>query len=95
MGQAPRKILLLLLPALLTPAWGFLIAEGIINFGGGEKDILILLPYLIWWLIYLIIGSILWKQPLRKMFKLALLYSFTILLVLWLGLVAYGSIITR
>jgi hypothetical protein len=32
------------MPVLLTPVWGYLIADGYINFGGGEKDLLLGIP---------------------------------------------------
>jgi hypothetical protein len=34
------QLVLALLPLLLTPVIGFLLAEGMLNAGGGEKDIL-------------------------------------------------------
>jgi hypothetical protein len=33
------KLLLCFFPILLTPLWGYLIADGYLNFGAGEKDL--------------------------------------------------------
>ncbi len=63
-----RNILLRLggciIPLVLTPVWGFLIAEGHLNFGGGEKDLLMLIPWLVWSLIFLIIYIVAWQRSL-------------------------------
>ena len=84
------KSLLLLLPLALTPLWGYLLTEGIINLGGGEKDLLVLIPYVLWCLLYLVAGFFLRKHSTRKMLFLALLYSFSIILVIWLGVLEYS-----
>jgi hypothetical protein len=36
------------IPVLLTPVLIYALAEGILDFGGGEKDILLAAPWLIW-----------------------------------------------
>ena len=46
------KMAICLLPLALTPFWGFLISEGYLNFGGGCKDIILLIPWLLWSLVY-------------------------------------------
>lgn len=69
------KLILCLLPLLLTPIWGYFIAEGYLNFGGGEKDLFLLLPWLVWSVIYLIFFIILWIK--RKHIKFIALFSLT------------------
>lgn len=36
------------LPLALTPGLVWLLAEGYVNLGGGEKDILMALPWMVW-----------------------------------------------
>ena len=42
------KLILCIIPLLMTPVWGYLIADGHLDFGGGEKDLLLLIPWMIW-----------------------------------------------
>ena len=58
---------------LLTPILGYLIAEGHLNFGGGEKDLFLLIPWVIWAFIYLLIFIIAWIK--HKNIKVIVLYS--------------------
>lgn len=67
------KLLMCLLPMALTPLWGYLISEGYFNFGGGEKDLLLLIPWIFWSLVYLLIFIVAWIR--RKNIKAILLYS--------------------
>lgn len=48
------RLFLSILPLAATPLLGFFIADGYLNFGGGEKDILLLIPWILWSLLYLI-----------------------------------------
>ncbi|OFV99325.1 MAG: hypothetical protein A3F68_06860 [Acidobacteria bacterium RIFCSPLOWO2_12_FULL_54_10] len=57
-----KKLGICLLPLLLTPAWVMLISEGYLNFGGGDKDIILLIPWLIWSLLFAIIFGIWWAR---------------------------------
>jgi hypothetical protein len=56
------RLTLLLLPFLLTWPLGWATMEGYLNFGGGEKDIFLLVPWLLWSIIYAIIGAVFWKR---------------------------------
>lgn len=67
------KLLICLLPAALTPLWGYLIAEGYLNFGGGEKDLFLLIPWILWSVIYSLIFIVAWIR--RNNIKAILLYS--------------------
>jgi hypothetical protein len=57
----------------MTPIWGYLIADGCVNFGGGEKDLILLISWTIWSFLYLLIFIIAWIR--RKNTKVILLYS--------------------
>jgi hypothetical protein len=37
-GMVAIRLFLSIAPLSMTPLWGYLIAEGYLNFGGGEKD---------------------------------------------------------
>ena len=86
------KTLILILPLLLTPLWGHLLASGIVNLGGGEKDLLVLIPYVFWCLLFLVAGFFFRKHSIHKMVALSLLYSLSILLLVWLGVLAYSHV---
>ncbi|MFC1885283.1 hypothetical protein ACFL2O_10990 [Thermodesulfobacteriota bacterium] len=67
------KLILWLLPISLTPLWGYLIADGHLNFGGGEKDLFLLIPWMVWSFLYMLIFIIGWIRRIKV--KLILLYS--------------------
>jgi hypothetical protein len=46
----------------LTPLWIFLITEGYLNFGGGGKDLLLVIPWLVWSALFLVIGVVAWGR---------------------------------
>jgi hypothetical protein len=68
-----RNLILCLLPMLLTPIWGYLIADGYLNFGGGEKDLFLLIPWILWAFMYLLVFLITWIR--RKTTKAMVLFS--------------------
>jgi hypothetical protein len=53
------QVLLASTPLLLTPVLFYVLAEGVLNLGGGEKDILWIFPWLIWSIIFAISSYIL------------------------------------
>jgi hypothetical protein len=87
------RLVICLIPLAFTPVWGFLIADGFLNFGGGEKDLLLLIPWLFWSLVYLVIFVISWLK--RLSIKRGLTYSAggaTILLgMIWLVMFVWSS----
>jgi hypothetical protein len=68
MGRILGRLALSLLPLALTPALGFLLAEGYVNLGGGCKDIIMLIPWIVWALAYFIGSLVFWWKgaPLLK-----------------------------
>jgi hypothetical protein len=42
------SIVVSLIPLLLTPVLGWLIAEDYLSFGGGEKDLILVFPWIVW-----------------------------------------------
>lgn len=49
-----------LLPLALTPLLLYLIGGGYLNFGGGCKDVILILPWLLWSLAFLVVSLIFW-----------------------------------
>jgi hypothetical protein len=73
-----------LLPLVLTPVFGFLLAEGHLDLGGGEKDLIWVLPWALWALVYAISFLVLWarKWPLvRGVLRSSAIATLGILLV--------------
>jgi len=56
------RLILSIVPLALTPLLGFFIAEGYLNFGGGEKDLFLLIPWMVWSLVYFVLFLILWRR---------------------------------
>jgi hypothetical protein len=56
------RLALGLLPLGLTPLLVHLIGDGYLNFGGGCKDVLMVVPWMVWSLIFLIISLVCWRK---------------------------------
>ena len=56
------RLALSLLPLALTPLLGHLLSHGDINLGGGEKDIVALIPWLLWSLLFAVSSWVLWRR---------------------------------
>jgi hypothetical protein len=91
MHKALRKLGLCLLPLAVTPLLGFLIAEDYLNFGGGDKDIVLLIPWLLWSVLYGVAFVVCWIKNLPL--KRAVLYSTSsatvFLLLTWVVLLVW------
>ena len=59
------KLGLCLMPMALTPVWAYLISDGYLDFGSGEKDLFPLIPWIVWSFLYLIIFIIGWVKRLK------------------------------
>ena len=51
-----------LLPLLLTPILLIALAEGYVGFGGGEKDLILVMPWAVWSLIFAGTAFTLWRR---------------------------------
>lgn len=78
-------LLVALIPLAFTPSLVFLLAEGILSVGGGEKDLLLALPYSIWALIFFVTAAVLIfkRWQLGKWFQRSLLISMVAMASLW------------
>jgi hypothetical protein len=54
------RLFLAIVPLLITVPFAWLTMEGYLNFGGGEKDIFLAVPLLLWSLVYLCCYLALW-----------------------------------
>ena len=79
------------LPLLLTPLLIFATAEGWLNFGGGEKDLLLAIPYLIGTVTFFVCAVVLIirRWPIRLWVTRSAVVSASLLLAL--AVVAYVS----
>lgn len=81
-------------PLALSPLLLFLAAEGYLNFGGGEKDIILMLPWVLWSLTYGIAFAVGWarKVPLRRVLAYASGGATVLVVVAWVGLLVWTLI---
>ena len=59
MGTRYTHAILAAIPMLITPGLIYMLAEGWLDVGGGEKDILLAFPYLLWALIFFMVALVL------------------------------------
>jgi hypothetical protein len=83
------------IPLLISPVLLFMLAESWLDFGGGEKDIVLIFPYFIWALIFFLSAIVLIIRywPLRQWLIRSAAISTVIIVILavsaywmsWLG----------
>jgi hypothetical protein len=56
------RIAIALLPFTFTPVILYLIASGHLDLGGGEMDLLVVLPCLLWSFLFAVTSLILWRR---------------------------------
>lgn len=52
------QAIIAIVPLLLTPVLFYVLAEGVFNLGGGEKDIIWVFPWLIWSTIFAVCSCV-------------------------------------
>jgi hypothetical protein len=89
--RALAGLLATLWPWPLVMVFFYATAEGYLNFGGGEKDIVLVLPLALLALIYSVCCLVMWwrGRPLAQCIRRSLAIAFATVLVLWLALVAW------
>ena len=87
------RLALSLLPLGLTPILLHLIAYGYLNFGGGCKDVVMMVPWLLWSLMYLIISIVGWRKqwPIAKGIAYSVMGATGLLALLFLVLLVGSS----
>jgi hypothetical protein len=85
------RVLVAVLPFLATILFTFLTMEGYLNFGGGEKDIFLSVPLLLWSLIFLVSSLIAWwrKSTLRRAAAISAIVATAVVVLIWVSLLAY------
>ena len=83
-----RRVISLLWPFLLLPAFVFATAEGILNFGGGEKDIFLAIPLALLAVLYFLTSLVLWWRGMApgRATWLAGLIALGLVIIMWVGL---------
>ena len=86
------KLALCLLPMALVPLTFFALAEGYVNLGGGEKDIILILPLGIWSILYAIAFAVTWarRRSTRESLKRGVLVATIAVVISWAGLLAWS-----
>lgn len=74
---------------LITPGLTYMLAEGWLDFGGGEKDLVLALPYFLWALIFFVVALVLIikRWPLRRWLLRSGFVS--VVVMLFVGVFAY------
>ena len=87
------RLLTALVPLALTPLFAHLISNGVLNFGGGCKDIVLVLPWILWSVLYLIASVVLWIRKVRLGWALLVAAAFStgLLLISFFGLYFFGK----
>ena len=78
-------------PLAVSPLLLFLIADGYLNFGGGEKDIILMFPWVVWSVAYAIVFAVCWarKLPARRGLLFAAGGATGLMFVAWAGLLVW------
>ena len=89
------KIAICLLPLALTPLWGFLISEGYLNLGGGCKDIILLIPWLLWSLVYSVFFIVLWirGRPFGQLIAYSVAGASGVIVLVWIIMLFFPVLI--
>ena len=87
------RFILCILPLGITPVLALLIAEGYLNFGGGEKDLLLLIPWILWSILYAIIYVAQWikKAKTSKSIYFAAGGATGLMMLLWIGMYIFSA----
>ena len=82
----PAQAIIATVPLLLTPVLFYALAEGVLNLGGGEKDIIWVFPWLIWSVVFAISSYvfILKGYAISRWLRYSLLISIVVMVALFL-----------
>lgn len=86
-----RRIVLSVLPLALTPLFFLLLADGYVNLGGGEKDIIVLVPWVLWSLVYAIGCWIFWAKGLATAHGAGRAALIAVIALLSCGVLLFGA----
>ncbi len=88
------RVAIALLPLCFAPALVYLIGDGRIDLGGGEKDLVWVLPWTLWSLLFAIASLVLWRRgwPLSRATGRSALVGVAGVLLAALALAATGQL---
>jgi hypothetical protein len=88
------RVAIALLPLCLAPLLVHLIGDGVIDLGGGEKDLVWVLPWTLWSLLFAIASLVLWRRgwPLSRATSWAAIAGVAGVLLAALALAATGQL---
>jgi len=91
------RILLLILPLAASVGFGFLLAEGYVDLGGGEKDIVVAMLLAVLSLVFIVCGLFTWRsrRSLGAWAWTSFKYALLMLVGLWLVFWAWSVMTTR
>jgi hypothetical protein len=91
------RLLLGIVPLLLTVLFAWLVIENYLNFGAGEKDIFVALPLLIWSLVYLISYLVLWPRgsAIGRSVAISSAIATGFVVIAWIGLFGASGFMFR
>lgn len=61
-GQIAVRIVTAVAPLLLTPLVGALLESPNVSFGGGEKDIILIVPWAVWSAVFCVVALLMWRK---------------------------------
>lgn len=84
------RLALAVAPLALSVLFAWASAEGHLNFGGGEKDILLAAPLFLWSLVYLIACLVLWARSasLKRTTLISAAIATALIAIAWIALFA-------
>jgi hypothetical protein len=87
------RLFALILPFVLSVTLGAAIAEGFISFGSGEKDLFLVVPFLLWSTLYALGFVVLWWRGamLKRTIGGSAFAATVLLAIAWAGLAVYVS----
>lgn len=88
------RVITALFPLALAPVLVILIANGQLDLGGGEKDLVWVLPWLLWSIIFAVSSFVLWYLgwPLSRSSARSAAVGFGGLVIVALLLAAFGQL---
>lgn len=91
---AALRLISAMAPLAITPLLLFAIAEGYLSFGGGEKDLILLVPWTIWSLAFGVSALLLWARrwPHRRALVRSAAVGIGVVVLVFAVLAAFGRL---
>ncbi len=83
------QIIVAIAPLLFTPLLFYALSEGLLNLGGGEKDVLWMIPWGIWGVVFLVSAILFMRKSRSTLSWLGYTLTASIALMVMLFIVTY------